>query len=275
MGVRFINEGISCSSLARGDATRTFPTGGFSSGLTQAALDGNQMDYIVVAGGGTSNPSAPGNPQGFNTGGGGAGGVLIGTGNTVSCIMTSTYCLAGGACYCIPITIGGSATNSCLGTIQACRGGQGSGSYIGNGQPGGSGGGGKPGNQYGNNGAGSGTAGQGQPGTEDTSGGGFSAANGTGYTTDISGASATYAAGGGTATNCTGATNTGNGAGGRSAAGGGGLSGGSGIVIIRVPTGLITTGGNSCCTVGTRRSHIFTASGAWCVTGSFGSFPKP
>jgi len=228
------------------------------------------IDYMVVAGGGNSNGSAPGNPQGFNTGGGGAGGVLIGSANQASVLTTASPGYACAAFYCVPITIGGAAGVSCLATFVACGGGQGAASYIGNGTPGGSGGGGKPGNQYGNNGGGTGVAGQGQPGQEDNSGGGFSSCNGTGFTTNISGASATYATGGVTGGNCTGATNTGNGAGGRSAPGGGGFSGGSGIVIVRAPSAICAVGGNACCDASGNRSFIFNSAGAICFCGSFG-----
>jgi hypothetical protein len=228
------------------------------------------IDYMVVAGGGNSNPSAPGNPQGFNTGGGGAGGVLIGSANQASVLTTASPGYACASFYCVPVTIGAAASVSCLATFVTCGGGQGAQSYIGNGTPGGSGGGGKPGNQYGTNSFGSGVAGQGQPGTEDNSGGGFSAANGTGYTTSISGTSATFAAGGVTGGNNPGATNTGNGAGGRSAPGGGGFSGGSGIVIVRAPVGICAVGGNACCDAAGNRSYIFNSAGAICFCGSSG-----
>lgn len=277
MGVRFINEGISCNSLARGDSLRTFPTGGFSAGLTQSALDNNQMDYMVVAGGGGSSSTAPGNTQAFLTGGGGAGGVFIGTGNTISCIMTPTFCLAGGACFCIPIVIGGAGTNSCLGgaCFNACRGGTGAGSYLGAGTAGGSGGGGRPQTAWNPNAPGTGIVGQGSNGSC-PAGGGFCGTNGTGLTTTISGTSSTFAAGGAMGTNGpAGAANSGNGGAGRSGPANAGVSGGSGIVVVRIPTALLASGGDSCCTVGARRSHIFTSSGAWCITGQFASFPKP
>jgi hypothetical protein len=275
MGVRFLKASVTCAALSQGVATRTFPFGGFSTALTQEALDNNQMDYMVVAGGGPSNSTAPGNSGAFLTGGGGAGGVLIGTGNTVSCIMTPTYCLAGGACYCIPLVVGGASTNSCLGTFIATAGGTGAGSYLGAGGPGGSGGGGRPQTSWNPNAPGTGIAGQGTPGSC-PSGGGFSSSSGTGYTTSICGAPVTYATGGLMGTNGpAGATNTGNGAAGRAGPASAGTAGGSGIVIIRIPTNLLSAGGNACCTVAGKRSHIFTSSGSWCITGSLSSFPKP
>ncbi len=98
---------------------------------------------------------------------------------------------------------------------------------------------------------------------------------GTGLASSISGASVTYAAGGaggdqGAGSATPGTANRGNGGGGGfgQMAGFNGAGGGSGVVIIRYPTGLVNGSGGSVTTSGGFTIHTFTTSGDFEITGS-------
>jgi hypothetical protein len=178
-------------------------------------------------------------------------------------------------------------------TITSTGGGAGgTGSNAGgnrNGNSGGSGGGGGGTDQTGGSTGGSGTANQGygggngvQPGNIGGTGGGASAAGisssnydsnvngGAGLASSITGSSVTRANGGGTlstTTNSSNATaNTGNGGDGETGAGVNGYNGGSGVVILRMPTANYsntTTGSPTVSTSGSDTILVFNSSGSY------------
>jgi hypothetical protein len=265
-----------------GNTIHTFNTSG-----TLIPLSSVSASYLIVAGGGAS-----GNP-GVRTGGGGAGGLLSGSGVTID--TNSTYLVtvgAGGA-------VGASGANSAFSMVSTTAIGGGSGGTFNNvaGVSGGSGGGGGGGSST--VAGGSGTTGQGNTGgTSSTSGnsgaggggGGSSAVGGnasgdtggnggTGTASSISGTSTYYAGGGGGGAVTTAGTggNGGGGAGSTSGAatagtantggGGGGTgsgtnaAGGSGIVIISYAGSTQLMAGGTVTITGGNVVHTFTSSG--------------
>ena len=221
------------------------------------------VDYLVVAGGGTG-----GNPNwsdhSHRGGGGGGGGMLEGIKNITA---SGLY----------QVVVGASDTNSSFGDIVATAGGHGGNAINGAGGTGGSGGGGSADSGA----AGSGTVGQGNNGGPGPGGGGGAGAVGTGskgagkLATVFGG---TYAAGGepgGTDPAAIGAANTGNG-------GQGGDvyfddaeettidvpqgAGGSGIVKLRYLAAEMTATGGTISDSGAYKIHSFTSSGTFTAT---------
>jgi len=232
--------------------------------------------YLIAAGGGGAGVSYGA--------GGGAGGLLIGT-TTFNTGTTYTVTVGAGGTY--NVTTGGS--NSTAFGLTAIGGGVGGGNAGATGGSGGSGGGGKGGSGSGS--GGSGTTGQGNAGSAGNgnaggAGGGAGAAGaapvgtvggagGAGLASTITGTSIYYAGGGsgngtggaaapgngGTAVMTNGAANSGAGAGGD-----GSYTGGSGVVIISVPTTSytgLTTGIPTVTTSGSNTIMKFTASGSY------------
>ena len=232
--------------------------------------------YLIAAGGGGAGVSYGA--------GGGAGGLLIGT-TTLNTGTTYTVTVGAGGTY--NVTTGGS--NSTAFGLTAIGGGVGGGNAGATGGSGGSGGGGKGGGGSGS--GGSGTTGQGNAGSAGNgnaggAGGGAGAAGaapvgtlggagGAGLASTITGTSIYYAGGGsgngtggaaapgngGTAVMTNGAANSGAGAGGD-----GSYTGGSGVVIISVPTTSytgFTTGIPTVTTSGSNTIMKFTASGSY------------
>lgn len=255
---------------------------------------GGTFDILLVAGGGSGGPSFGG--QGFG-GGGGGGGVRILTANNFSDLTelrNPTFITE--TTNFIPVTVGGSGTNSSFGTaFVSCRGGRGgqaSGIPQTPGAPGGSGGGGARycfmGNICGT--GGDGIVGQGCCGTRagpSGAGGAGGAAtcslaapalcNQNGLTSSFTGASVRYADGGNghptPVSGSAGTANRGNGGNGATGSYDPG-AGGSGIVAIRycnpaAPTTPLVTGGNTVCCTGGCIIHIFTSSGFLNVNSSF------
>lgn len=248
------------------------------------------VSYLVVAGGG---PGGSVNTMGG--GGGGAGGYKTSTASfTPGTVYTAT--VGGGGSLAGPNNNGSNGSNSALSgtgltTVTSTGGGFGGygrgGGLSSGGNSGGSGGGG--GGEAGS--GGTGTSGQGNNGGNATSGGpnytagggggagsaGGTGSNGSGSASSITGSSVTYAAGGtGGNTNVTGqqgasgAANTGNGGNGSDGSGGGdlrnGSNGGSGIVILSVPTASYsgtTTGSPTITTSGSNTILKFTGSGTY------------
>lgn len=238
------------------------------------------ISYVSAAGGGGGGPNYGG--------GGGAGGYLTGSLTLTSNITYTMSVGAGGALN------GGSGTSSNITgstiTTVNCVGGGGGGGGTATGSNGGSGGG---GGGYGaGSGAfgGSGTAGQGNNGGQGAtfnysggggggaSGGGGQGSGGTGggggggTASSITGSSVTYSAGarggdnpGGVGGN--GAANTGNGgAGGGASPPANGGAGGSGVVILSVPTARYTgatTGSPTVTTSGNNTILKYTTSGTY------------
>jgi hypothetical protein len=251
------------------------------------------MTYVTIAGGG-------GTLSAYNTGGGGAGGMLTGTASIqVGNVYTIT--VGGGGSAGSPAGSGNNSTITGAGGISITSLGGGS-SKTGAGNSGGSGGGGE-GN--GTNVGGSGTPGQGNAGGTGAGfyggggGGGAGAAGGNtipgvsgtggnGSATSITGTPATYAGGGsggndaryasagaagtggggqGTASvGGNGTVNTGGGAGGVGYSGSTGGSGGSGRIIISVPTANYsgtTTGSPTVTTNGANTVLTYLSSGTY------------
>jgi hypothetical protein len=233
--------------------------------------------YLIVAGGGGA-----GNSFG---GGGGGGGVVSGT-TTLTFGTTYTATVGAGGVYDITGTGGNS---SFTGLTTAIGGGVGGGFYVLAGSAGGSGGGGRGGGSPSNGSAG--TAGQGNAGGNGgsqaggggggagaagvTSGSNLGGAGGAGIASSITGTSIYYAGGGsgsgsggaqapqsgGTAQGTAGAANSGAGAGGDA-----NVYGGSGVVIISVPTANYsgtTTGSPTITTSGANTIIKFTSSGTY------------
>ena len=259
------------------------------------SLYGYDIEYLSVAGGGGGGASTGGNGGG---GGGGAGGMLTGTlsevpGNTVLTITVGS----GGTYVNNSSAQGGDGGDSSISgtgitTVTSIGGGGGgtgaNNSSIDQGRDGGSGGGGGYRGYTTQDSGGSGTTGQGNDGagvqSGSASGGGGGGAGGAGslntgsgsgnggvggagLASTITGTSVTYAAGGrgGDTPALNGADNTGNGGSGAyssdSARGGG-----SGVVILKVPTSSYsgtTTGSPTVSTSGDYTIIKFTASGTY------------
>jgi hypothetical protein len=259
----------------------------FQSFLGTVPLPANyNAAYLIVAGaagGGGAN-------NGYNAGAGGAGGLLTGC---ASLTPKVTYTITvggggpggGGGNPAYPGTNGVNSSLSGTGftTLTSIGGGGGANGQGSNGAAGGSGGGG-----YGScNGyktcGGAGTAGQGNNGAQGSSSGtwgtggggggaggaGSAPTGGAGLTSYIAGAGVIYATGGnGGQSSCgaSGGANTGNGAGGGGYGNGAGGTGGSGIVILSVPTARYTgtTTGSPTITInGSNTVMTFNSSGSY------------
>ena len=255
---------------------------------------GYDATYLVVAGG-----------AGGGSGGGGAGGLLTGTTRLLTGTVNTVVVGAGGLGGILNADLPGggyyglNGTASSIRAIVAQGGGGGAGGGFGNGNAGGSGGGGgTPGTTTGGAGVtGQGNAGGGVTGTTGGSGGGGGSsaagasvassatggAGGAGTASSITGSSVTYAGGGGGGGTTGGAGGAGGGgAGGAGSAtagtantggGGGGVNlntaganGGSGVVILSVPTANYTgttTGSPTVTTSGANTIMKFTTSGSY------------
>jgi len=254
--------------------------------------------YLIVAGGGGGGR--------YYSGGGGAGGLISGSGTLVSGTTYSIVVGAGGSGNVSSSPGPGSqGSSSSFFGLTAIGGGYGNGTNSGsaNGGSGGSGGGG--GGPGGTASGGSGTSGQGNSGGNSSSSGGAggggagatggsypsgSGAGGVGLSSSITGSATYYAGGGGgsfdsaqgaggnggggkgatnSLTATAGTANTGGGGGGGSFASSTvnyGASGGSGVVIISVPTAnysAITTGSPTVTTSGSNTILTFTSSGSY------------
>ena len=237
-------------------------------------------DFLVVAGGG-GNQVSQGSARESGSGGGGlrtSYGAVSGGGGSVEGKIT----LAVGVVYTCTVGAGsggkgqgGASSISGTGITTITSTGGGSGANF-DGDPGGAGGSGGGGWYTG--GAGSGTANQGYNGSPGFTGspyggtgggaagvGGRDTSIGPGLAVSISGASVTYAAGGvsnnfpSTVRNTNGPANSGNGA-------GGAASGGSGIVVLRLPTSRysgVTTGSPTITTDGSDTVITFTGTGTY------------
>jgi hypothetical protein len=253
------------------------------------------VQVLVVAGGGSGGTSGPGNG---GAGGGGAGGLIYNAAYSVTGGQAIPITVGNGGAAVVGTSLAGSnGQNSVFGTLTAIGGGAGGRASPGNsGSVGGSGGGGGffgytttvngsagtagQGNSGGasvsnNNGGGGGGAGGAGGNTNplyNGTSGGTGGAGGVGSAYTISGSSLTYARGGEGATWPSGslqngAANTGNGgsASAYSAATTSG-AGGSGIVVVSYPTGLLTATGGTMTTSGGNTIHTFTASGTFTIT---------
>lgn len=248
---------------------------------------------LVVAGGGSG---------GGSTGGGGGAGGVIDT-SDISLGVTSYPVIVGtGGTATSQQTPGINGTNSSFNNLTAIGGGGGgysSPTVAGSGQNGGSGGGGQ--NYFSIGNPGSGTIGQGNSGGtygNGSAGGGGGAGSGgsisptlnlggrggNGIRSNISGLDVFYGGGGGGGNTGVGglggggtsvsstaggpglANSGGGGAGGFNYSGGSGGAGGSGVVIIRYPTGSMTATGGTITISGTDTVHMFNASGTFVVT---------
>lgn len=253
-------------------------------GWTGITTQSYTATYLLIAGGGGGGSNAYG-------GGGGAGGLLSGTATVVAGTTYSFTVGAGGAGG--STSPGTSGNNSTGFTLTAIGGGGGAGNANIPGLSGGSGGGGD--GVY-NSTGGSGTSGQGNSGgngnngTAGGGGGGAGAAGsngsgnvggsgGVGLQSSITGTATYYAGGGGAfgtsglgsgglggggASNVAGAANTGGGGGADN--GSGGKAGGSGVLIVSVPTTYytgVTTGSPSVTTSGSNTILTFTSSGSY------------
>jgi len=256
---------------------------------------GPSIEYLIVGGGGGGARQII-----YLAGGGGGGGVL--TGALALPAETSVVVGAGGSGavdYVAPTNGGDSA----FGGLTAVGGGAG-GQRAGAGGAGGSGGGGSGVTNAGGDG-GAGVPGQGNAGGRaaglagafaagggggaSTGGGGVlsssqSGFGGAGLTSSIDGTARVYGSGGGgggasggTAAGI-GGVNAGNGSatdnggsgvanrGGGGYSSGGGGNGGTGVVILRYPTGTFTASGGSVTTVGPNTIHTFTTGGSFTAT---------
>lgn len=236
------------------------------------------FDYLVVAGGG-------GTGYGNNVIGAGAGGMLSASSDLTPLSQYSIIVGAGGTgSGAVTIGNGTNGQNSSIAelSIVSIGGGRSSGNADLNGGNGGSGGGagkgasaiGIPGTGtigQGNDGAGNdgdlvGGSGGGAGGLGSSSGSIGNTPGGLGLSNSISGTSVTYASGGGSYDRI-GVANTGNGAGnGQGAGGAGGFPGGSGVVILRMPTAnysSTTTGSPTVTTDGTDTILTYTSSGTY------------
>jgi len=251
-------------------------------------------EYVTVAGGGAGGYGAFGDAGG-GAGGGGYRSSVSGENSGRGTSAESTLNLITGTVYTITVGAGGSGgfpstvgenssiSGSNITTVTSNGGGAGGDRQGSNTKDGGCGGGGG----WLNTTAGSGTAGQGYDGGVMTAtwvpgaaGGGSGGAasgssnevEGVGTSTSITGSSVTYAAGGhgGSSTNGTnpiaGSVNTGDGGGGYYGSSGNGANGGSGVVILRVPTvnySGTTTGSPTVTTSGSNTIIKFTSSGSY------------
>jgi len=232
------------------------------------------VSYLIVGGAGGGGAAFSVTPSGG--GGGGAGGYLS---STTTLTVNTTYSFvigAGGAGAVYNGSVGrdGTVGNNSTGISLTANGGGFGGGVDDNGGNGGSGGGAGTFGGVGGRAGGSGTSGQGNSGGSSNAtlaggGGGSSSAGGnntagSGTANSITGSSVTYAAGGGTSTS-TGGANTGNGGGGATSTSNGG-AGGSGVVILSVPTANYsgtTTGSPTVTTSGSNTIIKFTASGSY------------
>jgi hypothetical protein len=238
--------------------------------------------YLIVAGGG-----------GSSYGGGGAGGFLTGT-TLLNIGNVYTVTVGGGGAAAVSSAAGSNGSNSSITGLTTAIGGGGGGSGSANGISGGSGGGGSVGTYTG----GSGTSGQGFAGGNASSatynagggGGGSNAAGtnssggnlggngGNGTSNSITGSAVTYAGGGaGVSSGGIGLGTAGTGSGSTANFGGGGTptlpggvptfgAGGSGVVVISVPTANYTgtvTGSPTVTTNGSQTVIKFTSSGSY------------
>lgn len=280
----------SFSAVAATDVVTVSSTAGYYPGMAIELLTTNtapKVNMLLVAGGG----AGAGTTNIQNTGGGGGGQVLPESNVSVT---VGTY----------PIIVGvggvsGSGGNNSSGLGFTATGGSSglvlAGGASGSGQAGGAG------NPGGGDGAGGGGGGDSATGSNGTQPGGNAqgGGGGAGTASSISGASVTYGGGGGggaygpsssqgnggTGGGGTGGSNTGGGGvvgatsgtantgGGGGGAGGNtspaaGASGGSGIVYISYPTGLLTATGGAITTSGGNTIHAFTLTGTtnWIVT---------
>ena len=252
------------------------------------------IEYLVVAGGGAGGYSG-------NGGGGGAGGFRTATGFSLDVGTTYTVTIGAGGTS-VAATSSTNGANSVFSTITSTGGGAGGPNGVsGAGNSGGSGGGGL--NDSTSYAGGSGTSGQGNAGGASggggapypAGGGGGASAVGTGGTSggqggagtasSITGSSVTYAGGGGGARSSgsasaggvggggaggvasagvAGTANTGGGGGGSGS--GAGSQGGSGVVILSIPTANYSgtiTGSPTVTTSGSNTILKFTGSGSY------------
>jgi len=243
--------------LVKLKAVHAFGAGAESAAVSVTTLVSFTVDYLVVAGGGSSGNG------GIRSAGSGAGGLrstVTATGG--GCSLETALSILTGSNYAVQVGNGGAqgaqanGGNSVFSTITSLGGGA---AGSGDGQPGANGGcGGGAWYNTSNQTVGQGTACQGYGGRNSSgagephwaggggggagSGGGASTSGGSGVAVSITGSSVTYSTGGNANTwpstfvNANGAANTGNGASGSAA-------GGSGIVILRYPnTRTITLG---------------------------------
>jgi hypothetical protein len=241
--------------------------------------------YLIAAGGGGAGSAATSNTRGG--GGGGAGGYVTGTTSLTSGTVYTVTVGAGGAGTSTLGNTGSIGSNSSFtGLTTALGGGYGASSSNTSGGAGASGGGGSIGGGGGSGTPGQGNSGGGSSSSSNTAGGGGGGSGGAGQ----SGASFSYATGAdggaGTASSITGSSVTyaaGGAGGGRNGdspvaatanSGNGGLgggnpnggAGGSGVVILSVPTSRYsgtTTGSPTITTSGSNTIIRFTGSGTY------------
>jgi hypothetical protein len=263
------------TNIASGDETTLYNAGAGN----QVPFGIQSVQYLIIAGGGGGGQTG----QSAGPGGGGGGGLVPG----ICPISPGTYAVVVGAGGNTGYP-GSNGSNSSFNSITATGGGYGNSSTLYSPGNGGSGGGGS--SSFG--GAGTGTAGQGYDGGSATgaAGGGGGGAGaigqsapgfqtpgngGDGLQSAISGTLTYYAGGGGGYSSNSGtAANGGQGGGGNglvngtaNTGGGGGASGngGSGVVILSYPTGLISATGGTMTTSGGMTIHTFTSNGNFVV----------
>ena len=235
----------------------------------KAGIDGFQIEYLVVGGGGagayrydTQREAGAGGAGGYrnSTVGEATGFPLTNPEQMFIASKSTTYSITVGAGGTAGISSATSGEDSKFGDIVGAGGGRGSSAFSGSAggvstsdkNQVGSGGGGQKGSYGSNNYGGGGSYGQGGAGGN-TGGGGGANADGSGATagagksSSITGSSVTYAAGGTPSNNTAGTVNTGEGGGSSSSNGNGGSSGngsagGSGVVILRWVTADATIG---------------------------------
>lgn len=286
-------------------ATNRFTWAGPNTLYESAAISlefDNDCEYIVVGGGGGGGGGDTGPNNGGGGGGaggmvdgsfspnpgvypivigdgGGGGGGAAGTGaspgsdGNISTITSPAAALiaqgdAGG---------GGGGVNATPPGEDGRDGASGGGAAYTDGVPGeGTAGQGNDGGTWSNSGAGGGGGGGGgKSGVGGDASGLTGGVGGAGLSSSISGSPVTYAAGGaggdqGAGSPVAGPANTGNGGGGGFGQAGNfnGTAGGSGVVIIRYPTGLVNATGGTITTSGGFTIHTFTTSGDFEITGS-------
>ena len=264
----------------------------FEFGLTGYGYD---IEYLSVAGGAGGGASTSGNGGG---GGGGAGGMLTGTLSEVPTGTALTITVGSGGSYVNnSVAKGGNGGDSSIAgsgitTVTSIGGGGGgsgaANSSYDNGNDGGSGGGGGYLSYTTQSSGGSGTPGQGNDGAGVQSGsasggggggagaagslntgggGGYGGVGGAGLANSITGTSVTYARGGtgGEVANQSGAANTGNGGTGAYSTSGA-RGGGSGVVVLKVPTSSYSGNTSGSPTVSTSGDYTivkFTSSGTY------------
>jgi hypothetical protein len=275
------NESESKTEIYQGSAWQSLDTTGYSYAI----------QYVVVAGGGAGGTGAFGDAAG-GAGGGGYRSSVTGESSGRGASAESAITIDAGTQYTVTIGAGGSnavggnsvISGSGLTTITSNGGGEGGDRQGSNNKDGGCGGGGA----YLYTPAGSGTTGQGYDGgvysgnpyVPGAAGGGAGSTatgsdnevGGAGVATSITGSSVTYALGGhgGNTSNgaspVAGGANTGTGGGGYYGSSGNGANGGSGVVMLKVPTASYsgtTTGSPAVTTVGDYKIIRFTSSGSY------------